>query len=102
MVRKEFNLEKSEKWVSTKLRMMLVRMDVGFDFLQIKTSNTPNIKKGQSILKETTNDLQRENSVKSSCRANKIALRKDQTMRKLKQAPQAEPSQKKKVSRRSP
>ena len=46
-VRKEFNLAKDEKWVITKLRMMLVRLDVGMELLQIR--------KSQNIKKEMTN-----------------------------------------------
>merc|ERR1712129_316906 len=52
MVRTEFNLEKNEKWVLTKLRMMLVRLDAGIEFLQIRTSETPRAKKRQSIAKD--------------------------------------------------
>ena len=54
MVRTEFNLEKNEKWVLTKLRMMLVRLDAGIELLQIRTSETPRIKKRQSISKDTS------------------------------------------------
>ena len=37
-VRKEFNLVKEEKWVITKLRMMIVRLDVNMELLQIRKS----------------------------------------------------------------
>ena len=54
MVRTEFNLEKNEKWVITKLRMMLVRLDAGVELLQIRTSESPRSKKRQSIAKDTS------------------------------------------------
>ena len=54
MVRTEFNLEKNEKWVLTKLRMILVRLDAGIELLQIRTSETPRTKKKQSISKDTS------------------------------------------------
>merc|ERR1712129_594255 len=54
MVRTEFNLEKNEKWVITKLRMMLVRLDAGLELLQITTSEKNRTKKRQFVGKETT------------------------------------------------
>merc|ERR1712129_405802 len=54
MVRTEFNLEKNEKWVITKLRMMLVRLDAGLELLQIRKSESPRTKKRQSIAKDTS------------------------------------------------
>jgi hypothetical protein len=57
MVRNEFNLGKNEKWVVTKLRMILVRLDVGSEHLQIRKSENMKIKqkKGQAVVKETIN-----------------------------------------------
>merc|ERR1712129_427780 len=53
MVRTEFNLEKNEKWVITKLRMMLVRLGAGLELLQITTSDKNKPKKRQFVGKET-------------------------------------------------
>ena len=39
MVCNEFNLDKNERWVITKLRMMIVRLDADFELLQIRTSD---------------------------------------------------------------
>ena len=44
-VRKEFKLEKNEKWVITKLRMMLVRLDASMEQLQIRKSANSKLKK---------------------------------------------------------
>merc|ERR1712129_214277 len=54
MVRTEFNLEKTEKWVLTKLRLMLVRLDVGLELLGIRTSDNNITKKRQFVAKETS------------------------------------------------
>merc|ERR1712129_223851 len=55
MVRTEFNLEKSEKWVLTKLRMMLVRLDASLELLQITTSDNNRTKRRQLAAKKTPN-----------------------------------------------
>ena len=47
-VRKEFNLANDERWVITKLRMKLVRMDVCIVILKIRESQ--NIKKDKANL----------------------------------------------------
>merc|ERR1712129_573759 len=52
IVRKKFNLEKNEKWVLTKLRMMLVRLDAGLELLQIRTSDSQRTKRRQSVVKD--------------------------------------------------
>ena len=52
LVRKEFNLGKNEKWVITKLRMILVRLDAGLGHLQIRQSENPRKEKSQSVLRE--------------------------------------------------
>ena len=52
MVRKEFNLEKNEKWVITKLRMMLVRLDAGLELLQIRTSDSQRTKRRRTVVKD--------------------------------------------------
>jgi hypothetical protein len=52
LVRKEFNLGKNEKWVTTKLRMILVRLDAGLGHLQIRQSENPRKEKSQSVLRE--------------------------------------------------
>ena len=57
MVRTEFKLEKNEKWVQTKLRMMLVRLDAGLELLQITKSDNNRTKKRQFVAKETSQGL---------------------------------------------
>ena len=57
MVRTEFSIEKNEKWVLTKLRMMLVRLDAGLELLQITTSDDNRTKKRQFVAKETSQGL---------------------------------------------
>ena len=52
MVRNEFNLGKNEKWVITKLRMMLVRLDVGLELLQIKKSESPKQQTKDNLLQK--------------------------------------------------
>ena len=47
MVRKEFNLSENEKWLITKLRIMLVRLDAGLELLQIRKSDNPKSKRGK-------------------------------------------------------
>ena len=54
MVRTEFNLEKNEKWVLTKLRMMLVRLDAGLELLQITKSDKTRTKDRQFAVKEVS------------------------------------------------
>ena len=52
MVRTEFNLDKNEKWVLTKLRMMLVRLNAGIELLQIRASDIHRAKRRQSVIKD--------------------------------------------------
>ena len=54
MVCNEFNLDKNEKWVITKLRMMLVRLDAGFELLQIRTAHHHKTKREWPIVKEAS------------------------------------------------
>merc|ERR1712129_215153 len=54
MVRTEFNLEKNEKWVLTKLRMMLVRLDAGLELLQITKTDKTGTKDRQFVVKEVS------------------------------------------------
>ena len=87
MVRNEFNLGNNEKWVITKLRMMLVRLDAGLELLQIKKSESTKTKKRQYVAEEiicevTSTTLQRAKSLKGT---NLAALKLDQSMRSLKQ-----------------
>ena len=87
MVRNEFNLGKNEKWVITKLRMMLVRLDAGLELLQIRKSESTKTKKRHNAAKEIiceviSTKLQRGNIVKDT---NLAALKPDQSMRSLKQ-----------------
>ena len=87
MVRNEFNLGKNEKWVITKLRMMLVRLDAGLELLQIRKSESTKTKKRPDVVKEITSgvistQLQRSKSGKGT---NLDALKTDQSMSNLKQ-----------------
>ena len=88
MVRNEFSLAKNEKWVITKLRMMLVRLDAGWELLQIRMSESPRTDKRQYVAKEvicevSSTKLQRAKSVKV---ANPASSKLDQSMSSLKQA----------------
>ena len=87
MVRNEFNLGKNEKWVITKLRMMLVLLDAGLELLQIRKSETTKTKKRQPVTKEITSDvssnkLPRAKTVKGT---NLGDLKLEQSMSSLKQ-----------------
>merc|ERR1712129_317140 len=52
MVCTEFNLEKNEKCVITKLRMMLVRLNAGVELPQIRASDSHRPKRRHSVLKD--------------------------------------------------
>jgi hypothetical protein len=57
LVCKEFNLGENEKWVITKLRMILVRLNAGMELLQIRNSENSKLK---------LTDLQRPRSMKNT------------------------------------
>ena len=72
-VRVEFNLAKDEKWVITKLRMMLVKLGVGIELLQIRKSASYKIKKSESGIKEhpIVNILSKtKNAIRIKCQDN--------------------------------
>ena len=103
MVRNEFNLGKNEKWVITKLRMMLVRLDAGLELLQIRKSESPKTKKRQSVAKEITCNVNstkvpRSKSVKGT---NLAVLKPDQSMSSLKQDVKVKTSKKIKTTQRA-
>jgi hypothetical protein len=82
MVCKEFNLGKNEKWVITKLRMMLVRLNAGMELLQIRNSENLKMKRKASVAQETVSDLtlsklQRVRSMKNTSEADQTAFTKE-------------------------
>ena len=102
MVRDEFNLDKNEKWVITKLRMMLVRLDSGLELLQIRKSENNKIQKRQPDAKEATCDisslkLQQTKSVKET---NLATLKTDRTKNSLMQAAQVRTFKKMKTAKK--
>ena len=80
MVCKEFNLGKNEKWVITKLRMMLVRLNAGMELLQIRNSENSKIKRKASVAQEsdpTLTKLQRARRMKNTNEADQTAFTKE-------------------------
>ena len=99
MVRNEFNLGKNEKWVFTKLRMMLVRLDADLELLQIRKSETPKTKKRQHVAKEVFSDA--SSKAKNVKGTNLGDLKLHQSMSSLKQFVKVRTLQQKKTTRKA-
>ena len=89
MVRNEFKLGKQEKWVITKLRMMLLRLDACLELLQIRKSENTKTKKSQSVAKETNchNSLTNSQRAKNLKGTKLAVLKTEQSKSAVKQAP---------------
>jgi hypothetical protein len=103
MVRNEFHLEKNEKWVITKLRMMLVRLDAGLELLQIRKSESTKTKKRQYVSKEvvcgfSSTNLQRSKSGKGT---NLDVLKPEQSISSLEQGIKIKTSKQKKTAKKA-
>ena len=92
MVCKEFNLGKNEKWVITKLRMMLVRLNAGMELLQIRNSENSKLK---------LTDLQRPRSMKNTNEADRTAFKKEYLISSVQQRGQLKDSKYIKAKRKS-
>ena len=55
IIRTEFNLAKDERWVITKLRMMLVQLDAGMELLEIRKSEKLKMKKTKKTSSDVSN-----------------------------------------------
>ena len=103
MVRNEFNLGNNEKWVITKLRMMLVCLDAGLELLQIRKSQSAKTKKREDVAKEiicevSSTKLERAKSVKGT---NLAALKLNQSMSSLKQGVRVKTSKQIKTAKKA-
>jgi uncharacterized membrane protein SirB2 len=103
MVRNEFNLEKNEKWVITKLRMMLVRLDAGLELLQIRKSESTKAKKRQYVAKEVICVVSSTNlqSSKSGKGTNLAVLKPEQSTSRLEQSVKVKTSKQIKTAKKA-
>ena len=103
MVCNEFDLGKNEKYVITKLRMMLVRLDAGLELLHIRKSDSNKTKERKYVSKDifcevSTTNLQRAKCVKGT---NLAALTPDHSMSSLKQGIKVKTSKQNKTTKKA-